>query len=337
MSFFNRPKTQTAAPLQPVPLDSNADALSAMQRGIAEATPGNKKAPAPSAAAAAPIAPAFQTLAGAKNAPKMMVIPEDWAGIPAQVRKHFEAAGGAAHGMYFPVETPSMKKQREALEAEGAHGFYTPTEAEVYIAPGLTPTQEKFAAYHEVAGHHGLQGAMGDDYIAIMTRAMENPTVAELTRAMRDRSSNYEGGEDMSAAEEALSELAAAQRTGDYDLIERDWGVKVPSSSRPGLRGALGRAVQLTKRKLADLTGDEPEAFDDEQVHQLIQDAWRHVKRGRPKTEGAKKAELAAAMQQGINEASTKRRAEKRMGTQPPPPPPRKAAESPLDPPLGDW
>lgn len=246
--------------------------------------------------------PANNILAGARNAPLVKVAPADWVGVPDTVRMQFEASngGGGRQGMFFPKETPARKAERERLEAEGAYGFYAPSQDEVYIAPGLTPAEERFAAYHEVAGHYGLQGAMGDDYAAIMGRAIENPTVAQLAQAMRGASTDYASVEGMDAAEEALAELAAAQRTGDYDVIEREWGVRVPTGARSGFKGMLTRMVQLTKRKLADLTGEEPEAFDDEQVHQLISDAWRYVKRKPQSVDDA----AAAAMSAGIKAAS---------------------------------
>lgn len=226
-------------------------------------------------------------LAGARNAPRMKVIPRDhfgepvWTGIPEPVRRRLQ-----------------MKRVR---------GKYFPASEEVYVMPGETPAEERLTAYHEVAGHYGLQGAMGDDYAAIMSRAMQNPTVKVLTDAMRGRSPTYRALDDWTAAEEALSELAAATRTGDYARIE-DLGVRVPVAARPGVEGMLNRVVQLTKRKLADLTGEEPDAYDDAQVYGLLENAWRYVQRPRPKTPAEKEADLqaaaAAAMDAGVTAAS---------------------------------
>lgn len=168
---------------------------------------------------------------------------------------------------------------RVALD-DGAEGVYDPTERKAYVVMGLPEADAKYVAYHEIAGHYGLQGALGDDYERVLNRAMQNPTVDRLARAMAERSAAYRGKYRLNLVEEALSELAAAQRTGDYARVERNWGVEIPEAARPGLRGMLGRIVQMTKRTIADVAGEPPEAYDDEQIYALIQDAWRYVKDG---------------------------------------------------------
>ncbi len=190
-------------------------------------------------------------LDGAKNAPKLVMV-GDWSGI----------------------KNPAVRKRLD----DGALGVYDPEAREAFVVMGLDPAEAKFVAYHEIAGHHGLQGALGDSFESVLNRAMQNPTIDKLARAMGREA--YKGEFRLVRVEEALSELAAARKTGDYGRIEKVWGVRVPASAQPGVRGMLNRAVQLTKRKLADLTGDEPDAFNDEQVYTLIEDAWQYVEDG---------------------------------------------------------
>ena len=223
-----------------------------------------------------PQSPAQSILAGAKNAPLIRILPADMAGVPDPVRRAFQEPG--TQGAFFHKETPEGKQERLRLEADGASGFYTPSQSEVWIRGGMTPADEKMAAYHELAGHYGLSGSLGDNYDAIMARAQENPTVARLAQAMKSKTANYDTQDDAGLAEEALSELAAAYRTGDYSRIEQGWGAPVPAAEKPGLGGMLSRVVQLTKRKLSGLTGHEPHAFNDEQVHRMLEGAWRYVK-----------------------------------------------------------
>lgn len=191
-----------------------------------------------------------EVLAGAKNAPKMIMV-GDWSGLPSKVAKQFDG---------------------------GAEGVFDPETGKVYVAMGMTPERAKFVAYHEIAGHYGLQGAMGDDYEPVLNRAMQNPTVAKLARAMQ--AAGYEGEQNrLAMTEEALSELAAARRSGNYAMLEKTRGVKIPDSAKPGIGGTVARAVMMTKRVLAKLTDAEPSAYDDDQVYDLITDAWRYVER----------------------------------------------------------
>ena len=194
--------------------------------------------------------PAPAVLKGAKNAPRVVMV-GSWEGLPEPVRAAFD---------------------------NGADGAFDPTDKTVYVAMGMPEKDAAFVAYHEVAGHYGLQGALGDDYEAVLNRAMDNPTVKKLADAML--TTGYgDTPNRLARVEEALAELAAARRTGDYDRLERQRGVKIPAAARPGVEGMLSRVVQLTKRKVADLVGDEPRAFNDEQVYGLIEDAWKHVER----------------------------------------------------------
>jgi len=164
---------------------------------------------------------------------------------------------------------------REAFKG-GALGVFSPEEAKVYIAKNMSTANEQFTAFHEIAGHYGVQGVLGDKYEAVMNRAMLNPTVDTLAKAMQAKA--YGDLYQLQATEEALSELAAANRTENYALIEERWGVKIPPSARNNLRGMLSRVAQMTKRELADLTGEEPKAYDDDQVFDLLESAYQFVK-----------------------------------------------------------
>lgn len=207
-------------------------------------------------------------LKGARNPPKVVIVGSS-ASLPEGLRNAFDY---------------------------GADGVFDDKTKTVYLSSGLSPANAKYVAYHEIAGHYGLNGSLGASYEPVLNRALQNPTVHKIAKAMMGP-----GHEDVEVtawdADEAIAELAAAQRTGHYWRIEKDWGVKVPDAAKPGIKGMLTRAVQLTKRTLADLTGEAPDAFDDEQVHELIQGAWRYVKR-RPKDAGME------ALEAGIEAAN---------------------------------
>ena len=230
---------------------------------------------------ALPSTPAASILAGARNAPVIKILPSDMAGVPDPVRRALPE-GGNEQGAFFPAETPDLKRQRLELEAQGATGFYTPAQNEVWIKSGLSPSDEKFAAYHEVAGHYGLEGSLGENYGDVMAKAAQNPTVQKLANAMRSGAAAYSQDDQQRATEEALSDLAAANRTGNYTKVQQDWGVRIPMAERSGFSGWLGRVVDRTKQVLSALTGHHPSAFTDAQVHSMLEGAWRYVRNPPP-------------------------------------------------------
>ena len=87
---------------------------------------GDLQASVPATPNPQPTSPALSILAGARNAPVMKVLPTDMVGVPDAVRRVFQSP--EVRGAYFPAETAAMKAEREQLEAEGATGFYTPSQ-----------------------------------------------------------------------------------------------------------------------------------------------------------------------------------------------------------------
>jgi hypothetical protein len=187
--------------------------------------------------------------------PPKLVMVGDWSGLPKPVR--------------------------EALD-NGADGVYHPEDKTVYVVMGLDPQRARHVALHELAGHHGLQGVLGNDYEAVMNRARQNPTVEALANAMRDNAYGRTGVTNrLALTEEALAELAAAAETGNYDEVERAWGVSIPASARPGLEGVVDRAMQGTRAKVTKLLGERAGSMPDGEVIDLLTRARAFTRGGR--------------------------------------------------------
>jgi GGDEF domain-containing protein len=173
-------------------------------------------------------------------------------------------------------------------------GFFDPETGQSYIFEDQVETADRavWVAFHERAGHVGLRGMlMGQEadrgkafqaFAATIGRARQNPTIAAVADAIQ----KAEGYSATQATEEAIAELAAAVRTGNYGEIESRYGVKVPQAQRATVAGYVARLVQQLKAALneavARLRGTEAqrEPFSDEDVYALIEGAWRYVKDG---------------------------------------------------------
>lgn len=128
-----------------------------------------------------------------------------------------------------------------------------------------------FTAAHELAGHHGVRSliAKGDvgKYNTLMERLLANPVVAQVAASMGEKRKN---GNKLLMAEEALSDLAAAIRTGDYQRIKDRHGVEVPQAMQSNLRAFIDRIVNALKNLIGKGVG-----FSDGQVRKIIEDSWK--------------------------------------------------------------
>lgn len=202
------------------------------------------------------------------------------------------ALGPAARGVTIVRSKADLP--REVVDRYGINeasndnveGFYDPDTGVAYVIESDLDTsampaaaRKVWVAAHERAGHAGLRGMFVDRagsssegsraLRATLDRAEQNPTVAALAEALR----RQRPGDAPLAVEEALSELAAAVRTGDFDHLRDRYGVDVPQAQRATVRGYIERLVQQIKRALG-LGDDVPDA----EVYRLIEDANRYVR-----------------------------------------------------------
>lgn len=223
-----------------------------------------------------------ETVAGARrnvSALRAMVSPK--------ARAIRQALGAAARhvevlGSRNDLEPDVRRRLNPSARAEGV---YDPVTGTVYVFADEVDTPERavWVAFHEVAGHVGLRGAAlklaggdrseaGRAMVAALDRAASNPTV----RMLRDTIMGQEDYPKALATEEALAELAAAVRTGNYAGIEARYTMRVPASMRAGLRGDIQRFLQAVRAFFQRVLGRDP-GFTDAQVLQLLDDAWQYA------------------------------------------------------------
>jgi hypothetical protein len=218
-----------------------------------------------------------EVLAGAEGAPKVEFV-RDEDGLPEGTR--LQSHGG-------------RKVRRE--------GLYDPDTQQVHILTEnvTTPERAAWVAAHEIAGHHGLRGLMGERALAdgrkakdvldaALDTARQNPTVAKLADAI---GAQRKSGNPRLMAEEAIAELAAATRTGNWDHLRDRYGVDVPEGIREGAKTAVRRFVERIKALLAKLF--KKARFSDVDVHQLVEDAWQYVRKPRERARAEPARETA--------------------------------------------
>lgn len=196
--------------------------------------------------------------AGARNAP-VVEFTHGISGIPAELRKR----------------TRSSKGTR-------TEGLYDPKTNRVFILTDSVTTPERAAwvAAHEIAGHRGLHGVFNTregkaELNRALTRARQNRTVRDLANTIREQRTALN---ETRATEEAVAELSAAVRTGDYAEIESRYGVTVPTGVRSGVKAAILRFLHRIRSALIRLARGRD--FSDADVRKLIEDSWRYVREG---------------------------------------------------------
>lgn len=194
--------------------------------------------------------PAVDAVVGQASVPVEYI--RGTAGLPEGVRRDIESRNASGRA----VRTAAL---------------YDPTNKRVYILTDnvTDPQRAAWHAAHEIAGHHGLR-ALVRDHAGLNTAlddALQHPAVAGLADAIgRERKSS----DRRLMAEEAVAELAAATRTGNYDELASRYGVQVPQAARATLRGAIKRFIQRLRRLFG-----KGAAFSDADLHGLVENAWR--------------------------------------------------------------
>jgi hypothetical protein len=210
------------------------------------------------------------------------------------------ALGPAAEGVTIvasKADLPADVASRYGLNErtnDNVEGFYDPNTGIAYViesdldTSSMTPERRKvWVAAHERAGHAGLRGMFAEEsggaaeMQRMLARAEQNDTIAAFAEEMR----RQRPGDARFAVEEALSELAAAARTGDYDHLRERYGIEIPQAQRATLRGYIDRLVQAIRRAFGWDKADVPDA----EIYRLIEDANRYV-RANPQARGTSAA-----------------------------------------------
>jgi len=216
----------------------------------------------------------------------------DRLGLRAAVR---EALGPVADRVeYLHGYEGLPDKMRRGVESRNALGrkgvtaaMYSPDTGRVFIFTQVTktPARAVWHAAHEIAGHEGLRALLGDRINPALNIARQNPTVKALAdeiyaqRKIADqmkKSGKTHADGVLLATEEALAELAAAVRTGNYEHINERYGVNVPPGIRESVKAAIANFLRRLKAMIDDLFGKH--VFTDQDVRSLLEAAWQAAK-----------------------------------------------------------
>lgn len=156
-------------------------------------------------------------------------------------------------------------------------GLFDPKTRRAYVFTDVVKSAEDaaFVAAHEVAGHKGLRALAGDKLAYLLKRAAQNPTVrkvaAEIAKQRKMSATQW-----TLSVEEALSELSAAARTGDWSKIATRYKVDVSKTLQSSVRAALENFL----RKLKELIGlHVNQRFSDAQLRQLLEASFKAAQR----------------------------------------------------------
>jgi hypothetical protein len=184
----------------------------------------------------------------------------------------------------LPAYLRSGIESRQAIRDQNLRtaAVYDPRTRRVYLFTDVVtdPKRAAFHAAHEIAGHDGLRALLGDKLDPALGIARQNPTVRAVADAIageRNLDLKSQSGLLLST-EEALAELAAAVRTGNYDEIQSRYKVEVPEGVRGRLKEAIANFLKRLRAAIDDLFGNHQ--FTDEDVRALLENAWQAANDG---------------------------------------------------------
>ncbi len=152
-----------------------------------------------------------------------------------------------------------------------AEGAYFPKDRKIYIlAESVTPERARWVAWHEL-GHRGFDTPQFKNYQALVPQARNNPIIEAVAKAiMKDRKqyADDRAGTDINVAtEEAIVELLAASKTGNYAEIEKRYGIK---PIQPEFKTTLQRLLDKFKALMGKVTGRNVTEFSNDDVLDLL-------------------------------------------------------------------
>lgn len=186
-----------------------------------------------------------------------------------------ESIGGLAEQVDVAAVSETAPDKAQMLLSERVEGWFDGRTGKItLVAENLTPERAVWAAWHEL-GHRGFAADGFAKYREELERADGNSLIRRIADAVQEE---REGTGDAAASvrsvavEEAVVELYAAQRTGDWSGIENRYGVKVGNGLKRGIAGVLARIGAVLRRVLQRLAGKADGAMSDADVFAMLAD-----------------------------------------------------------------
>lgn len=186
-----------------------------------------------------------------------------------------ESIGRLAEQVDVAAVSETAPDKAQMLLSERVEGWFDGRTGKItLVAENLTPERAVWVAWHEL-GHRGFAADGFAKYRAELERADGNSLIRRIADAVQEE---CEGTGDAAASvrsaavEEAVVELYAAQRTGDWSGIENRYGVKVGNGLKRGIAGVLARIGAVLRRVLQRLAGKADGAMSDADVFAMLAD-----------------------------------------------------------------
>ncbi|HGO8425606.1 TPA: PLxRFG domain-containing protein [Neisseria meningitidis] len=186
-----------------------------------------------------------------------------------------ESIGRLAEQVDVVAVSETAPDKAQMLLSERVEGWFDGRTGKItLVAENLTPERAVWVAWHEL-GHRGFAADGFAKYREELERADGNSLIRRIADAVQEE---REGTGDAAASvrsaavEEAVVELYAAQRTGDWSGIENRYGVKAGNGLKRGIAGVLARIGAVLRRVLQRLTGKADGAMSDADVFAMLAD-----------------------------------------------------------------
>nr|WP_308028941.1 hypothetical protein [Neisseria lactamica] len=226
-----------------------------------------------------------------------------------------ESIGRPAEQVDVAAVSETAPDKAQMLLSERVEGWFDGRTGKItLVAENLTPERAVWVAWHEL-GHRGFAADGFAKYRAELERADGNSLIRRIADAVQEE---REGTGDAAASvrsvavEEAIVELYAAQRTGDWSGIENRYGVKAGNGLKRGIAGVLARIGAVLRRVLQRLTGKADGAMSDADVFAMLADLHGNAEGARDAvSDGNHRAMMFARAEDGAAERSKSESLEK--------------------------
>lgn len=226
-----------------------------------------------------------------------------------------ESIGRLAEQVDVAAVSETAPDKAQMLLSERVEGWFDGRTGKItLVAENLTPERAVWVAWHEL-GHRGFAADGFAKYRAELERADGNSLIRRIADAVQEE---REGTGDAAASvrsaavEEAIVELYAAQRTGDWSGIENRYGVKAGNGLKRGIAGVLARIGAVLRRVLQRLAGKADGAMSDADVFAMLADLHGNAEGARDAvSDGNHRAVMFARAEDGAAERSKSESLEK--------------------------
>lgn len=226
-----------------------------------------------------------------------------------------ESIGRLAEQVDVAAVSETAPDKAQMLLSERVEGWFDGRTGKItLVAENLTPERAVWVAWHEL-GHRGFAADGFAKYRAELERADGNSLIRRIADTVQEE---REGTGDAAASvrsvavEEAVVELYAAQRTGDWSGIENRYGVKAGNGLKRGIAGVLARIGAVLRRVLQRLTGKADGAMSDADVFAMLADLHGNAEGARDaSSDGNHRAVMFARAEDGAAERSKSESLEK--------------------------